>query len=244
MAINAGKAAAGWESIAHEIGLWTIKSKLRGGLPHRTCALRLKSKGFLIIGPSATMPRRGIAELKRMGKVEFVLAVNHFNTEGMKAFCKDHPTAVPVASKAARERLIAKTGLEFQGLEKLRSQMPGPGMLHMPSGLTSGECWVRVSMRRGKGWIVGEAFNNMVEPPGGLTGMMLKMTGSAPGLKIGRSFLSKSVSDVGVYRAWLFNRLREDRPSTLIPSRGDVITHADLPTRIKRLLDERLGGGG
>lgn len=241
MALNADKNAEGWESIAHEIGLWTIGSKLRGGLPHRTCALRLKSKGFLIIGPSATMSRRGLAELKRMGRIEFVLAVNHFNTEGIKAFCKEYPEAIPVSSKQARDRLIAKSGLELHGLDKLRSQMPGPGMLHMPAGLTSGECWVRVSMRRGKGWIVGEAFNNIVDLPGGLTGLMLKLTASAPGLKIGRSFLSKSVSDVGVYRAWLFNRLREDRPSTLIPSRGSVITHADLATRIKHVVDDRLG---
>jgi hypothetical protein len=242
MAIKARSDSPGWESVAHEIGLWTISSKGRGGVTHRTCALRLKSKGFLIIGPSPTVQKRGHAELKRMGPVEAVLALNHFQADGVAAFCKEHPSAAAVCTKPARKRLIAKTGLEVHGLDRLRENMPSPGMLHVPSGLTSGEVWVRATMRRGRGWIVGDAFNNIIDSLGVITNAWLRMSLAAPGLRISRQFLSASVNDVGVYRAWAFNRLREDRPSVLIPRHGDVLIHADLPTRLKHIIDERLGG--
>ena len=231
-----------WQPIAPEVGLWQVQSLLPNGLPVRTVSLKLADKTLLVIGPSPTLTPRNHAELRKMGKVSYILAPTKNRHQGLQAFGSKWAGARFVAQPAAIEHLTAKTGLAFESTNQgLRKVLPDFAQLLGTQGLRTGEIWLRVQTRRGPTWVVGDSIVNLTSLPGGIRGVWLRVTGHSPGLSFASNLKLKQLDDIGVFRSFVLQRLREDRPRVLVPSVGDVLHTSDLPQRIRALVDDKLG---
>jgi hypothetical protein len=229
----------GWHPLAPEVGLWAIDTVLKNGLPCRTIALRLSSKGLVVVGPSPTMDARSIAEVKKVGKIEYILVPNKECHHGVKRFASKHPEALLLAARAARGPLQRKTGHDYMGTEALQRALPDHAGVMVPQGLFTGEAWLWVRTRQGLAWIVADAFHFHPMVPAGIGGLGLRLVGAAPGLRISRWFSSFSVQNRGQYMSWVATRLKEENPTMMIPRCGTMIHKTDLSRQLRSLMSDR-----
>jgi hypothetical protein len=109
-----------------------------------------------------------------------------------------------------------------------------------PEGNKAGEVWLRVESSEGIAWVVCDAFFNIAQLAGGLGSLPLRLSGTAPGLRIGGTLSLLHLSDKRAYKDWVLRQLQLDRPNVLVPSHGDVARGPDLSERLTRLIHERL----
>jgi hypothetical protein len=141
----------------------------------------------------------------------------------------------------AARRLGKKERGRFATVEALGRKLPEGAELLVPPGLKNGEVWLRLAGADGVTWVVSDAFFSLSENARGFTGFMLRVTGTAPGLRIGRTFTGLGIGDRIAYRDWLLDRLAADRPRTLVPGHGSVLSGPDLTERLDTLIRDRLG---
>lgn len=115
--------------------------------------------------------------------------------------------------------LIAPNHFHNRGLHKYLEAYPGVTIVASPTA-------------------VGDAFFNIARTPRTPIGFLLWLLGISAGLRIGASF-RWLVRDRGAYRRWLLDAIAAQRPTTLIPCHGDVLTDPQLPDRLQRLVERR-----
>jgi hypothetical protein len=141
----------------------------------------------------------------------------------------------------AARRLGKKEKGRFATVEALGKRLPEGAELLVPPGLKNGEVWLKVPTAAGTAWVVSDAFFALAKNATGFTGFMLRATGTAPGLRIGRTFTGLGIGAKVLYRDWLLERIATDRPAVLIPGHGEVLAGADLADRLDELTRMRLG---
>ncbi len=141
----------------------------------------------------------------------------------------------------AARRLARKERGRFAPLSDIAGVLPAGAELLSPPGLKNGEVWLRIASGDRVTWVVSDAFFNLAANARGFMGLVLRATGTAPGLRIGRTFTLLAVGDTAPYRDWLLERIAADRPTTLVPGHGAVLADADLPARLDALVRARLG---
>ena len=102
----------------------------------------------------------------------------------------------------------------------------------------AGELWLSFDLPAGRAWTVGDAFFNIARTPPTPIGFLLWLLGISPGLRIGASY-RWLVRDRAAYRRWLLDTIAAQRPTTLIPCHGDIVTDPQLPDRLQRLVERR-----
>jgi hypothetical protein len=90
-------------------------------------------------------------------------------------------------------------------------------------------------------WVVSDAFFSLAKNAHGLMGLILRATGTTPGLRIGRTFTGMGIGERALYRDWLLDRIAADRPVALVPGHGEVLRGEDLAERLDQLTRDRLG---
>lgn len=185
----------------------------------RCTAIRLQSGGICLHSPVAGLGIRARTSLDKLGNVEFLLAPNHYHNKGLGEYAQTFPKAHLVAPPASQPRLQKITGLAFEGLEALRSEMPEETRFVSPVGLKNGEVWIVTA----GAWIVVDAFAG---PSGG---------DSSP--RILGTFPKYGVGDSTQYSRWVRDFLGSDPRRTLVPCHGDIIHDPDLPAKLKDLVD-------
>ncbi len=175
-------------------------------------------------------PVRGLAgaalNLAGSGKIAYLLAPNHYHYAGLAEHVAQFPQAQLCTSPAATARLHHVTGYRFDTLNELACSLGPDGSLLYPSGLKTGEIWIRVRERREVAWIVTDAFCG----PKGTSGLVSKapaILGTFPGF---------GIADRSTYVSWARRQLTEDRPSTLIPCHGALVVDRALPDKLDQLL--------
>lgn len=131
------------------------------------------------------------------------------------------------ASKAATPRLNKLTGLNFQDLKTLSDLLPSHISILYPSGLKTGEIWLRIERANSIAWLVVDAFcsknknskNSVVDEPA-LLGPFPKM----------------GVGNKDEYFEWAMNRLHKDKPSMIIPCHGAIISSKTLTYKLEDLV--------
>ena len=237
-----GRKVGSWQPLAPEVGLWHIESWAPNGLPVHTMSLRLNDKSLLVIGPTSELTARHLTELRKMGRVAYILAPSSDWHHGLKSFGSKCPGAKYVAEKEAQASLIAATGLKFETpWESLRGKIPELVQVLVPDGLKNGELWIRLQTRRGMAWIVSDIIVNYTKIPKGIAGWRYWIRGLGPGLRIPFFQKMSSVADAGHLRSWIFERIRNDRPAVLLPMHGAPLTSPDLPRRLRAFVDDNLG---
>lgn len=188
----------------------------------RCTAVSLKSGGICLHSPVADLGHAARSSLDKLGKVEFLLAPNHYHNKGLGEYAGIFPNARVVAPPASQPRLEKITGLAFEDLDTLRPELPDGTRFVSPAGLKNGEVWI-VTVQ---GWIVVDAFAG---PSGGDSSP--RLLGTFPKYGIGDSI---------EYSDWVKGFILSNPPHILVPCHGDIIRNPDLPARLKALVERHL----
>jgi hypothetical protein len=105
--------------------------------------------------------------------------------------------------------------------------------------MRNGESWISLPTAGGAAWLVGDGFFNIGRTPRTPMGALLHLLGISSGLRIGSSY-QWFIGDKSGYRDWLLETIDRERPTTLIPCHGDVLTDPQLPSRLRRLVESRI----
>lgn len=230
----------GWEPLRK--GVWQAIREHPSGWSWRTVAVNLGGGKLCVFSPLANPRDHLLDGLDALGEPLFLLAPNHFHYMGLAAHLERWPSARVVATAQASARLEKKTGLSVEPLDALREALPAHMDALELAGIKSGEAWLSVQTPEGRWWIVCDAFFNVQERPIGAFGFALRLTGTAPGLRIGGTFRSKllQMGDRATYKVWLLDALAREAPTTLVPCHGEIVSGPDLPERLRALADARL----
>lgn len=231
---------AEWRAIDDGAGLYELEKVVDSGWCWRAAALRLDGGELLVVSPVRGTLSASAEELERLGSPSFGLAPNHFHYLGLRELRERYPKLACAASVTARPRLEGKCGHPFQPLDALRERLPAGVAILEPPGTKGGEVWLRVPTSRGVAWVVSDAFFHVNNPLRGGMGLALRATGTAPGLRIGSTFLWLALRERPAYRRWLEAQLEADAPRVLVPGHGDVLADDALPERLAELVRRRL----
>jgi hypothetical protein len=167
-----------------------------------------------------------------------LVAPNHFHNLGLAEQVKITPAVRLCASTTAAPRLQKRIKKPFADVRTLQDELPNGFAFLIPPGTRAGEAWLSAPGTRGRAWIVGDAFFNISRTPRSLMGLLLKMLGICPGLRVGTSF-RWLVRDRAGYRTWLLDKIASERPTTLVPCHGDVLFDDCLADRLDELVRRR-----
>ncbi len=230
-----------WTQLAEVPGLWAADKRSSANWHWRATALPLAGGGALVISPLPDPGDDDVAHLEAtVGVPAIALAPNHYHWMALPAWRERYPELPVVASSVAARRLRKKLGFDLGDLDAARERLPAGAELVEPPGLKNGEVWLRLEHGGRVAWIVSDAFFNVEEKTRGLFGFLLRITGTVPGLRIGRTFTFAAVGDKPGYRDWLLDRIAADRPAVLVPGHGNILTGDDLPERLDALVRARL----
>ncbi len=232
--------AVHWKPFDESAGLWMLGQTLDGVCILRSVALRLADGTLAVVGPIRESPRESFTELDALGRPVFLLAPNFFHHLGLAAYAEKFPDAQVVASAKATPRLSRQITCPIGPLADLQNLLPDRVSLLEPSGTRNGEVWLRAETAQGVVWIVSDAFFNLPRTPRTVMGIVVRLFGIGPGLRIGPTFKWIALKNRREYAVWLKGQLEADQPSVLIPGHGDICEGDDLPDRLTALAAKRL----
>lgn len=217
--------------------LWSAHRVTRNGFELRCLIARLADGSTLVASPLPTMDDATCAAIEAIGPPTVVLASNHFHTLGVAPFRARYPTMRVICADGARARLEKKTGLEYADLGSLA--LPDGLEVVAPPGLKGGETWLIATGGGQRVWGVCDAFFNLPAHPRGAFGLVTRLGGSAPGLRISRLFKLAGVADKAAWRDWLLARIEAAPPTAIVPAHGRVWAGdvADLSALVRARLD-------
>lgn len=218
-----------WKNITE--GLWSAAFPLNGW-ENRSTAMRLRDGSLAVYNPYSRIVPDQLAELRQLGPVSTLIAPNHYHHLGLKPWLAQLGQLRLIASTTATPRLVKQTGLNFSSPERLAEMLPAASAIWCPPGTRNGELWLELRNGAQRVWVVGDAFFNVTESPKGLAGLLLRLTASVPGLRVGRTFGWLGLRDNWAYAEWLHTALQSEPPTQLIPCHGDVASGADLAARL------------
>ncbi len=228
-----------WEAIDERAGLYALEKTVESGWCWRALAVRCGDGASVLVSPIRGTLERSAESLDPIGKPALALAPNHFHHLGLREARERYGVACAASSTAAK-RLQKQHGRPFEPLDAVRERLPAGVTILEPPGTKTGEVWLRVETDRGVAWAVCDAFFSVENELKGMTGLALRATGTAPGLRIGSTFLWLALADRRAYRKWLEAQLEADAPRVLIPSHGAVVVDDALPDRLRALAAARL----
>lgn len=230
-----------WTPICSDRGLWTAEKWHPKGWHWRCCAIELRSGGTLVVGPVRGLGEEAHARLVEVGAPTWLLAPNYFHYMGLPEYLERYPDARVAATDKAAARIVKKSPaeLDIRPLAEVGAELPDHVRVLEPPGIKSGEVIVRVETARGVAWICTDSFFHVEQKARGFIGFMLSITGTVPGLRIGRTFTGLAVRGKA-YREWLLPELERDPPRILVPGHGAVVEGDDLGERLATLAKSRL----
>ncbi|MDF3819678.1 hypothetical protein P3G55_07195 [Leptospira sp. 96542] len=196
----------------------------------RCTAIRLSTGGVCLFSPVEGLGDEALASLTDLGKVEILIAPNHYHNKGLKEYAKAFPKALICASESAGIRLKNVTGLQFKDIDKLRSRLLSNMKLLQPAGLKTGEVWISIRGIKSHSWLVVDSFCGSIENS--------KTKIAKPDIL--KTFPKFGVADRVVYLEWLKRQIEKDSPTTIIPCHGGVINSQKLTSTIWRLVNAKL----
>jgi hypothetical protein len=225
-----------WYEIDPGCGVYSFHVNHPQFISLRMLAIRLKDNSVMVVSPIKGLSQSCIDQLRSLGQVKFLLAPNHFHNLGIRPFVEMFPGVKLVARNEARPRLKKLTGLEVDDLESVQDMLPQHVQIYQPAGTKSGETWIRVATQPGNVWIVSDSFFNMPQVPNNFLGFVLRVCGTAPGLRVSRVFRIIALRDKAAYRNWVAARAAADQPVMVIPGHGEFIRGKDLAAKLVALI--------
>ena len=189
-------------------------------------AFRLRDGSICLYSPVAGLETSGRDSLAKLGSVSMILAPNHYHNKGLTGHVNAFPNASLVCSKGAEPRLKKITGLAFDPIDTLKSQLADNQRILEPEGLKTGEVWVEIRTDSEIAWVVTDAFSAKLHSPG--------IRAKAPNM-LG-AFPRYGVKDASVFKDWANTQLSTDRPTILLSCHGSPVNAPDLDAQLIGLL--------
>ncbi|MEP0961554.1 MAG: hypothetical protein ABJL57_09220 [Hyphomonas sp.] len=193
-------------------------------------AFRLQDGSLCLYSPVAGLETLERDSLEKLGGVSIILAPNHYHNKGLAGHAKAFPNASLVCSESANPRLKKITGLVFDPIDTLRSQLANNQRILEPEGLKTGEVWVEVKTQSEIALIVTDAFSAKLHSPG--------VFAEAPTM-LG-AFPRYGVKDASVFKDWANTQFSADRPTILLSCHGSPVNAPDLDAQLIGLLADAL----
>ncbi|MEP5728478.1 MAG: hypothetical protein ABJL67_03790 [Sulfitobacter sp.] len=193
-------------------------------------AFRLRDESICLYSPVAGLETSGRDSLAKLGGVSMILAPNHYHNKGLTGHANAYPNASLICSKGAEPRLKKITGLAFDPIDILKSQLADNQRILEPEGLKTGEVWVEVRTQSEIAWIVTDAFSAKLHSPG--------VCAEAPNMR--GTFPRYGVKDASVFKDWANKQLSTDHPTILLSCHGSPVHSPDLDVQLNDLLTDTL----
>ena len=207
-------------------------------------SIQVSDNEFILYSPGESLldswPHKDIQDLKL-----HILIPNAYHFMGVAAWKKHFPKAQLYASELALKQLKPKKDFAFAEdvfiLEKANLPLPLSYEVLFPPGHRAGDVWLKKYNTEGSLWVTCDSFLNyerLSNQP--VARLMQKVLGAAPGLKMSQVIKWFILDDRKEFKAWALELARMDKPSTLIPSHGELGQSVDLYEDIIGLLETRL----
>ena len=223
-------------------GVWQHQKRTSRGWYLNTTAIALEGGRAAVFSPTARLDEAAHEELvTAIGTPAFLVAPNYYHWLGIPEWLERYPDAEVVCSDGAAPRLRKNLkGVATCGaLEPLRTELPASMQLIEPPGTRNGELWLRAEGEGEVLWSVSDAWFNVPENPSGGFGLACRLLKVSPGFRIGGTWKLFALRDRAAYRDWLLSQLRDDPPTRLTVSHGQVADGPDLAA----LLEEQARRG-
>lgn len=193
----------------------------------RCTAVHLATGGLCLYSPVQGLGQVARDSLSALGQVTHLLAPNHYHNKGLHEFHTAFPAAKLCCTPAAAPRLAKQTGLSFESLADVESDLCEEMQCVEPQGLKTGEVWLRQATNDATLWIVTDAFCGAKGPVGAIV-QTPELLGPFP--KFG-------IQDRTVYAEWLAGEIKNHPPTTILPCHGSVISSNRLGDAALQLIE-------
>ena len=180
-----------------------------------------------MFSPVQGLSDAALESLKQLGDVAAVLAPNHYHNKALQEYAEAFPAADMITSADATPRLKKITGLEFGDLDALAALLPDTVKVLLPTGLKTGEVWLRMESDGAIAWAVVDAFCTAKENSKAPTSDTPQLLGTFP--KFG-------LADGAAYRRWVEGQLERDTISMVVPCHGSIIKSDALNAKLLDLM--------
>lgn len=195
--------------------------------------------GVVVVSPPCRVADGVFEDLARYGRVRALVASNAFHYLGLAEWKARFPQAPLFAPAQSIARIAHRAKLG--DIRPLAEAAPIAGarveLIDMPHYRT-GEVLVRAASARGLVWYVTDIVMNLrVLPPNPLVGLLFRLSGSGPGLRLNRLGSLVMVRDRAALKRWLAAEFDKSPPRWLIPAHGDIVDCEADGQALRRLFD-------
>jgi hypothetical protein len=212
-----------------------------------TVAIRVSDNEYIIVSPGKSLIDSWPDEWQKNDITVHIIMPNSYHYMGVSAWQTAFPKNHLYASKGAIPKLIKKGVAQSKGdilaLEEQLPPLPSAYSILFPPGHRADDIWLkkRDDTTQQCVWITCDSFltyQRMSNQP--FARAMQRILGAAPGLKISQIVKWFILDNRKEFKSWALNQLHQDRPTTLIPSHGEILNSALLYQEIESLINHRL----
>lgn len=205
-------------------------------------AIKVAEKEWVLVSPGEVMLASWSELCPHTDAKLSIIMPNSFHYMGVAAWLERYPSAKLYASKKAIKRLQTKGFSQVSALEDKAPNLPDDFEVLVPPGHRGGDVWLsRRDSDKGALWITCDSFQNYErysnQP---IARALQKILDTAPGLKMSQFVKWLLLDNKREFKHWALKQLQCDRPTTLIPSHGEVEQNEKLYQRIEQLITRRL----
>ena len=187
-------------------------------------AIQLTDGKLCLVSPLTNVPYVAFSD----HTVSHLLAPNHYHNKALLSYVERYPHTQICSSTAAKPRLEKNTGLTFKALTIIEKKLPKGFTFLEPKGLKTGEVWIKYPVEDACGWLVVDAFS-------GRQMSLEKHECKEPEML--KTFPSYGIADRDVYKKWVLNQIRNDKPTVIVPCHGSIVRNPNLPDILGNLVE-------
>ncbi len=209
-------------------------------------AIKVDASDYVIISPGEPLINSWPDEWPHENATMHLVMPNGFHYMGVNAWQQAFPQHRLYAARGAIKRLI-KQGVAAPGdihaLEDTPPPLSDDYHFLFPPGHRAHDTWLRKYNRREGSslWVTCDSFLNyerLSNQP--VAKSLQKLLGAAPGLKMSQVVKWFILNDRKRFKRWALEQIKQDRPVTLIPSHGEVLSDIQLGAQLSSIIQQRL----
>lgn len=224
-------------------GLWVRPYDFRGNCLN-TLVIALGDGGLAALSPGTQLEEAEFAALDALGTVKALVSPGAFHNLGFPSWSKRYPDAGLYCPADAIVH-IAKQHPSLKPLEDLGALaklLPDDVRITDTPGMKQPDAHVVIRREDGITWFTNECItNNASLPPNFVFATLFRLTGSGPGLNVNTLAMKLVGGKKPILRDYWLEQLAADPPTRLVPCHGDVIDDPALATRLREVIQRRIG---
>lgn len=208
-------------------------------------AIQVSDKEFVVVSPGKPLLDSCPEAWNQPDIKLHIVMPNGYHYMGVKDWQKRFRNFALYASRKAISQLVDKGVVavadDIYALEDKQPPMPEGYSVLLPPGHRAGDAWITKQDENETLWITCDSFLNydrLSNQP--VARFSQKLLDAAPGLKMSQVVKWFIIEDRSSFKNWVLNQLQLDKPTTLIPSHGEIAQSGDLYNKLRDLVLNRL----